>query len=135
VSELEQADTIVIGAPMYNLTIPSTLKAWLDQVIVIGRTAGEQPSAAGTPVVVVASRGGSYAPGTPREGFDFVETYLQKVLGGMLGLSVEFIVPELTMARVNPAMAALADRADASRARAHEDAAARGKGLAAQLAA
>jgi len=135
VSELEQADVIVIGAPMYNLTIPSTLKAWLDQVIVVGRTAGEKPSAAGTPVVVVASRDGSYAPGTPREGFDFVQTYLEKVLGGMLGLSVEFIVPELTMARVNPAMAALVEQADASRARAHEDAAARGKGLAAQLAA
>ena len=135
VSEFEQADVILIGAPMYNLGITSTLKAWLDQVIVMGRTAGENPSAAGTPVVVVASRGGSYAPGTPREGFDFVQNYLEKVLGGLLGLSIEFVVPELTMARVNPAMAALVEQADASRAKAHADAAARGKELAASLAA
>ena len=135
IAELEQADAILIGAPMYNLSVPSSLKAWLDQVILMGRTAGESRSAAGTPAVVVASRGGSYAPGTPREGFEFVQNYLEKVLGDLLGLQVEFIVPELTMARVNPAMSALVDQADASRTRAHEDAAAKGKELAAALAA
>lgn len=47
VAELEQADAVLIGAPMYNFAIPSTLKAWLDQVIVMGRTAGpESPSRA-----------------------------------------------------------------------------------------
>lgn len=65
IEELEQADAVLIGAPMYNFSIPSTLKAWLDNVILPGRTAGENPSAKGTPVTVVASRGGSYAPGTP----------------------------------------------------------------------
>ncbi|QMU75764.1 FMN-dependent NADH-azoreductase [Streptacidiphilus sp. PB12-B1b] len=135
ISELEQADAIVIGAPMYNLGVPSTLKAWLDQVVLMGRTAGENPSAAGTPTVVVASRGGSYAPGTPREGFEFVQNYLEKLLSGLLGLKVEFIVPELTMARSNPAMAELVDKADASRAQAHEDAKAKAKELAIQLAA
>jgi FMN-dependent NADH-azoreductase len=134
-AELEEADAVLIGAPMYNFTIPSALKAWLDQVIIMGRTAGEKPSAAGTPVVVVASRGGSYAPGTPREGFEFVQTYLEKVLNGMLGLDVEFIVPELTLARTNPAMADLIDLADASKAKAHEDAAAKAKELAGRLAA
>ncbi|MCQ4042187.1 FMN-dependent NADH-azoreductase [Streptantibioticus rubrisoli] len=134
-AELEEADAILIGAPMYNFTIPSTLKAWLDQVIIMGRTAGEKPSAAGTPVVVVASRGGSYAPGTPREGFEFVQTYLEKVLGGGLGLDVEFIVPELTLARTNPAMADLIELADASKAKAHEDAATKAKALASRLAA
>lgn len=129
--ELEGADTVLIGAPMYNFTIPSTLKAWIDQVGVTGRTMGENPSAAGTPAVVVASRGGSYAPGTPREGFEFVQTYLEKALGGLLGLDVEFIVPELTMARSNPAMAELVELADASSAKAHEDAARRAKELSA----
>ena len=135
VTELEQADAVLIGAPMYNFTISSTLKSWLDRVIVVGRTAGENGTVAGTPTVVVASRGGSYAPGAPRESFEFVQNYLGKVLNGMLGLEVEFIVPELTLARVNPAMASLIDQADASRAKAHEDAANRGKELAAQLAA
>ncbi|CAM5238833.1 FMN-dependent NADH-azoreductase [Streptomyces canarius] len=57
IEELERADAVLIGAPMYNYTIPSTLKAWLDNVILFGRTAGETPSAKGTPVTVVASRG------------------------------------------------------------------------------
>ncbi|MGP3998534.1 FMN-dependent NADH-azoreductase [Streptomyces sp. 8N706] len=134
-TELEQADAVLIGAPMYNFTIPSTLKAWLDHVILMGRTAGDAPSAAGTPVTVVASRGGSYGPGTPREGFEFVQTYLQKVLGDLLGLEVDFIVPELTFARSNPAMADLVELADASRAKAHEDATKKAKALASRLAA
>ncbi|MGW2184469.1 FMN-dependent NADH-azoreductase [Streptomyces sp. NPDC001719] len=134
--ELERADAVLIGAPMYNFSIPSSLKAWLDQVIIMGRTAGvETPSAAGTPTTVVASRGGSYAPGTPREDAEFVTTYLGKVLGDMLGLDVDFIVPELTLAHSVPAMAGLVDKADASRAQAHEDAAAKGKETAARFAA
>ena len=133
--EIEQADLILIGAPMYNFTIPSTLKTWLDQVIIAGRTVGETPSAKGTPTVVVASRGGSYAPGTPREGFEFVQNYLEKALGDFLGLDVEFIVPELTAARTNPAMAGLIEKADASRAKAHENAAAKAKELTSRLAA
>lgn len=47
VAELERADAVLIGAPMYNFSIPSTLKAWLDQVIVMGRNAGpDSPSRA-----------------------------------------------------------------------------------------
>ncbi|WP_063041676.1 FMN-dependent NADH-azoreductase [Nocardia pseudovaccinii] len=133
-TELEQADAIVAGAPMYNYTIPSTLKAWLDHIIILGRTAGELPSAAGTPTVVVASRGGGYGPGTPRESFEFVTTYLEKTLGDTLGLDVEFIIPELTMAPHVPAMADLIDMSHASRHKAHEDAAARAKILAAKAA-
>lgn len=137
ISELEQADAILIGAPMYNFTIPSTLKAWLDHVILMGRTAGASQSAAGKPAVVVASRGGGYGPGTPRESFEFVQTYLEKALGkeGALGLDVTFVVPELTLAATNPAMADLADAAKESRAKAHESATALGKELAARLAA
>ncbi|MBY8888099.1 NAD(P)H-dependent oxidoreductase [Streptomyces sp. PTM05] len=133
--ELERADAVLIGAPMYNFTIPSTLKAWLDQVILMGRTSGENPSAKGTPAIVVASRGGGYGPGTPRESFEFVTTYLDKALNGALGLDVEFIIPELTLARVNPAMAELVELADASAAKAHETATTRAKELAARLAA
>ncbi|MCX5211782.1 NAD(P)H-dependent oxidoreductase [Kitasatospora sp. NBC_00240] len=130
-AELEQADAVVIGTPMYNFTIPSSLKAWLDQVIVMGRTAGAQPSAAGTPVTVVASRGGSYGPGSPRESFEFVTTYLDKVLTGMLGLEVDFIVPEFTLAPVQPELAAFVEHARASRAQALQDAEAKAKALAA----
>ncbi|MFE7166774.1 FMN-dependent NADH-azoreductase [Streptomyces sp. NPDC057616] len=135
IEELERADAVLIGAPMYNFSIPSTLKAWLDSVLLLGRTAGENPSAKGTPAVVVASRGGSYAPGTPREGYEFVQNYLEAVLGGALGLNLEFIVPELTMAARNPAMSALVPLYEASRDRAFAQAAALAEELAEQLAA
>ncbi|MEW2514466.1 NAD(P)H-dependent oxidoreductase [Streptomyces sp. NPDC046870] len=135
IEELEQADAVLIGAPMYNYTIPSTLKAWLDNVILFGRTAGETPSAKGTPVTVVASRGGSYAPGTPREGYEYVQNYLTAVLADALGLDLDFIVPELTMAPQNPAMAELIPLYEASRDQAHAAAADKAKQLAERLAA
>ncbi|MEV7321757.1 NAD(P)H-dependent oxidoreductase [Streptomyces sp. NPDC093970] len=135
IEELEQADAILIGAPMYNFTIPSTLKAWLDNVILMGRTGGDDPSAKGTPVTVVASRGGSYAPGTPRETFEYVQNYLSAVLSGGLGLEVDFIVPELTMAPHVPAMAELVPLYEASRDRSLQDAADRAKDIAGRLAA
>ncbi|WP_019547692.1 FMN-dependent NADH-azoreductase [Streptomyces sulphureus] len=134
-TELEQADAVLIGAPMYNFTIPSTLKSWLDQTILMGRTtATEKPSAAGTPTTVVASRGGGYGPGTPRESFEFVLNYLEKMLGeGGFQLDLEFIVPELTLAEGNPAMAELVGLARESRAKAHESATARGKEIASRF--
>ncbi|AOR30125.1 FMN-dependent NADH-azoreductase [Streptomyces fodineus] len=135
IEELEQADAVLIGAPMYNYSIPSTLKAWLDNVILIGRTAGETQSAKGTPVTVVASRGGAYGPGTPREGYEYVQNYLTAVLADALGLDIDFIVPELTMAPQNPAMSELVPLYEASRDRALEEAAAKARQLAERLAA
>ncbi|MFD8651421.1 FMN-dependent NADH-azoreductase [Streptomyces mirabilis] len=135
IEELEQADAVLIGAPMYNFSIPSTLKAWLDNVLLLGRTAGETPSAQGTPVIVVASRGGSYAAGTPREDYEFVQNYLEAVLKNTLGLDLDFIVPELTMAPRRPAMSELVPLYEASRKRAFEDATAKARQLAERLAA
>ncbi|SFG58277.1 FMN-dependent NADH-azoreductase [Streptomyces mirabilis] len=135
IEELEQADAILIGAPMYNYSIPSTLKAWLDNVLLLGRTAGETPSAQGTPVIVVASRGGSYAPGTPRADYEFVQNYLEAVLKNTLGLDLDFIVPELTMAPRSPAMSELVPLYEASRKRAFEDATTKAEQLAERLAA
>ncbi|MEU9736775.1 NAD(P)H-dependent oxidoreductase [Streptomyces sp. NPDC048002] len=135
IEELERADAVLIGAPMYNLTIPSTLKAWLDNVILFGRTAGETPSAKGTPVTVVASRGGSYAPGTPKEEYEYVQTYLRATLADMLALDLDFIVPELTMAPHNPAMASLIPLFESSREQALQAAGTKGQNLAERLAA
>jgi FMN-dependent NADH-azoreductase len=134
IEELEQADAVLIGAPMYNFSIPSTLKAWLDSVLLLGRTAGETPSAQGAPVVVDASRGGSYAPGTPREGYEFVQNYLEAVLRGTLGLDLDLIVPELSMAPRNPGMSELVPLYEASRDRAFGDATTKAKELAERLA-
>jgi FMN-dependent NADH-azoreductase len=134
-AELEAADVVVIGAPMYNFGIPSTLKAWLDHVIIMGRTAGETSTVAGKKVVVVASRGGAYGSGTPREGMDFAAPYLQSVLTGLLHVDVHVITPELTLAKVNPAMAELIPLADASREQALAQAADKAQELAALVAA
>jgi FMN-dependent NADH-azoreductase len=99
VSELLQADTIVIGAPMYNFTIPAPLKAWIDQVVRVGKTVlfgagGPEGLLQGKKVFVVTSRGGAFRPGTPAERFDYQEPYLRHVLG-FIGLTdVTFIHAE-----------------------------------------
>ncbi|WP_052847531.1 FMN-dependent NADH-azoreductase [Streptomyces avicenniae] len=134
-AELESADAVLLGAPLYNYSIPSVLKAWLDHVIVIGRTAGETSTIAGKPVTVVTSRGGSYAEGTPMAGNDYAQPYLAWLLEGALQLDATFIVPELTLAHLVPAMAPLRDKAKASADRAHDSARATAKELAARLAA
>lgn len=133
IEELERADAVLIGAPMYNLAIPSTLKAWLDNVVLMGRTAGNAQSVKGTPVTVVASRGGAYGPGTPREGYEYVQNYLSAILTDFLGADLDFIVPELTMAPVNPDMADLVPLFEASRERALDEAATKAKQLAQRL--
>jgi len=84
--EFLAADVVVIGAPMYNFTIPTQLKAWFDRVLVAGKTfaytaEGPKGLAGGKRVIIVSTRGGLYTPGAPAEAFDFQETYLRAVLG------------------------------------------------------
>ncbi|WP_433269396.1 FMN-dependent NADH-azoreductase [Actinosynnema sp. CS-041913] len=122
-AELEEADTIVIGAPMYNFSVPSSLKAWLDWILVPELFVDQETGVGALTekrVVVVTARGGSYAPGTPRHGFDFQEPYLRAVFA-MLGLDrdLEFVHAELTHAHVTPRLAQFRDQADASRQDAH----------------
>lgn len=96
--EFLAADIVVIGAPMYNFGIPSQLKAWIDRVIVAGKTfryteAGPEGLAGDKRVIVASSRGGVYSTG-PAAGLDFQENYLRSVLG-FIGLTdVEFIRAE-----------------------------------------
>lgn len=136
IEEAESADAILLGAPMYNYAVASNLKAWLDHVIAVGRTAmAENPTLAGKPVTVVTSRGGSYRAGTPEEGNDYVEPYLRMVLADKLGTKPEFIVPELTLAPVTPAMSSLVPLFEESRTSALDAARSHAKELAARLAA
>ena len=95
VEEVERANVIVITAPMYNFSIPSTLKAWIDHIARAGRTfrysaAGPEGLLKGRKVFIVTGRGGIYSDG-PAKGMDFQEPYLQAMLG-FLGLDdVTFI--------------------------------------------
>jgi FMN-dependent NADH-azoreductase len=135
IEELEQADTVLIGAPMYNLSVPSSLKAWIDNVVLMGRTAMGAATLKGKPVTVIASRGGAYGPGTPRDGYDYVQNFLTGVFDMMLGMEIDFIVPELTGAAVDPNMSQLVHLYVASRARAHDEATTKARELASRLAA
>lgn len=99
VDEVRQADLLLLGTPMYNFTIPSTVKAWIDHITWPGLSF-DPASGQGlldTPAVVVISRGGAYGPSTPRADFNFQEPYLQKVLG-FVGIGpVEFVTAELRL--------------------------------------
>jgi FMN-dependent NADH-azoreductase len=91
IAEVEAADTIVLAAPMYNFSIPSTLKAWIDHVARRGRTfryseKGPEGLLKGKKVFVLAARGGVYSNGAPAAVLDFQEPYLRAVLG-FLGLT------------------------------------------------
>jgi FMN-dependent NADH-azoreductase len=78
------ADVIVIGTPMYNFAVPSQLKAWIDRILIAGKTfryteKGPEGLAGGKKVIVASSRGGIYAPGGPMAALDFQEPYLRTV--------------------------------------------------------
>ena len=99
IEELRAADTVVIGAPMYNFAIPSLLKAWIDQIVRIGKTFGygsngPQGLMGNKKAIVITARGGAYAKGAPGEKFDFQEPYLRHIFG-FIGLTdVTFIHAE-----------------------------------------
>jgi FMN-dependent NADH-azoreductase len=96
--EFLAADTIVIGAPMYNFTVPSQLKAWIDRIVIAGSTfryteKGPEGLAGGKRVIVAIARGGIYSAGSPTAAFEHVETYLRGVFN-MIGIEPEFVVAE-----------------------------------------
>ena len=94
--EFLAADIVVLGAPMYNFTIPSQLKAWIDRVLVAGKTfkysaAGVEGLAGNKRVIVAISRGGFYGAGTPAAVGEHLETYLRWVFGFIGVQNPEFI--------------------------------------------
>ncbi|MBS8226426.1 FMN-dependent NADH-azoreductase [Vannielia litorea] len=85
IDELKAADTLVIGAPMYNFGIPSTLKAWFDHVLRAGETfryteAGPEGLLKGKRAIALITRGGQYSEG-PGTAFDAQEPHLRTLLG------------------------------------------------------
>jgi FMN-dependent NADH-azoreductase len=114
--DFQAADVIVIGAPMYNFGVPTQLKAWVDRVVVAGKTfryteGGPQGLAGGKTVVIVASSGSIWAQNAPGE---HVETYLKFVFGfiGVTDVSVVraeglAISPENRQKGLNSALAAI----------------------------
>jgi FMN-dependent NADH-azoreductase len=97
--EFLAADIIVIGAPMYNFSVPSQLKAWIDRIAVAGKTFrytanGVEGLAGNKKVIVASSRGGFYGPDTPAAALDHQESYLRGMFGFLGITDVTFIRAE-----------------------------------------
>lgn len=98
IAEFLAADVIVVGAPMYNFSIPSQLKAWIDRVAAAGRTfkyteAGPVGLAGGKTVIVASTRGGLYSEG-PASAMDHQESYLKTVFAFLGITDVRFVRAE-----------------------------------------
>jgi FMN-dependent NADH-azoreductase len=98
INEFLAADIVVIGAPMYNFTIPTQLKAWIDRILTAGKTFrytehGPEGLAGGKRVIIASARGGIYSEG-PAATVDFQETYLKQVFGFIGIHDLEFVRAE-----------------------------------------
>ena len=97
--EFLAAGIVVLGAPMYNFTIPSQLKAWIDRILVAGKTfkysaQGVEGLAGNKRVIIAVSRGGFYGAGTPMAALEHLETYLRGVFGFIGVKNLEFIAAD-----------------------------------------
>ena len=97
--EFMASDVIVMGVPLYNLTVPSSLKAWIDRMLVAGKTfsygaSGVVGLARGKRVILLLARGGLYGEGSPNARHEHAETYLRSIFS-MIGVeNLEVIVAE-----------------------------------------
>jgi FMN-dependent NADH-azoreductase len=96
--EFLAADTIVIGAPMYNFTLPTQLKAWIDRIVVAGSTFqytanGPEGLATGKRVIIAMARGGFYDPASPAAALEHLESYLRGIFN-FIGIEPEFVAAD-----------------------------------------
>lgn len=93
------AGIVVIGAPVYNFAVPSQLKAWIDRIIVAGKTfryteKGPEGLAGDKRIILAVARGGFFGPGSPVAAFEHGETYLRSVFAFLGVTDLEVIVAE-----------------------------------------
>jgi FMN-dependent NADH-azoreductase len=98
-AEFQAADIIVIGVALYNFSIPSQLKAWLDRILVAGQTFryganGPEGLAGDKQAIVALARGNVYGEGTPYVSFEHAETLLRNVFGFIGLTNLEFVIAE-----------------------------------------
>jgi FMN-dependent NADH-azoreductase len=96
--EFLAADTVVIGAPMYNFTLPTQLKAWIDRIAIAGKTfrytdKGPEGLAGGKRVIIALARGGFYDEGSPAAALEHLETYLRGLFN-FIGIEPEFVAAD-----------------------------------------
>lgn len=132
-SELQGATGAVLALPLYNFGVSQHVKTWIDLALA-GAPLGTR-LLEGTPTVLVTTRGGSYAPGTPREGWDHNVDFLRRILVDIWGADLVVIEREFTLVGVNPALDEFTEVAALMHKDAEEAAAEAGSTLAARLAA
>jgi FMN-dependent NADH-azoreductase len=97
--EFQSSDIVVIGAPMYNFTVPTQLKAWIDRIVIAGKTfrysaeGAVERLAADKRVIIALSRGGFYGPESGMSASEHLETYLRAIFG-FIGIDPQIIVAE-----------------------------------------
>ena len=96
--EFLDADTVVIGAPMYNFTLSTQLKAWIDRILIAGHTfrytaTGPEGLAGGKRVIIALARGGFYDSNSPAASLEHLETYLRGVFN-FIGIEPEFVAAD-----------------------------------------
>ena len=96
--EFLAADIVVVGAPMYNFTLPTQLKAWIDRIVIAGKTFqygadGPEGLVKGKRVLIALARGGFYNEGSPAAGLEHLETYLRGVFN-FIGIEPEFVAAD-----------------------------------------
>lgn len=112
VDELVGADAVLLAIPLYNFGVSQHAKAWIDLVTTDPRTMSTEGGLLhGKPVVLVTVRGGSYAAGTPREGWDHSTPFLRRIIADVWGADLTVVEREFTLVGVNPALDQFADQA------------------------
>jgi len=99
VEEFLGADRYIFGVPMYNLNIPSTFKAYIDQIVRAGKTFAVGPNGyeglvKGKKALFITSSGGSFPAGSPMASYNFQEPYLRAIFGFMGVTDVQFVVAD-----------------------------------------
>jgi len=132
--QLIDADALLFAVPLYNFGVSQHFKSWVDLVICDPRmTAGVEPATAGKQAVLVTVRGGSYAQGTPREGWDHAIGWMCRILADVWKLDLKVVESEFTLAGVNPAFEQFTELAKGIRAAAEQTARDHGRSLAATI--
>jgi FMN-dependent NADH-azoreductase len=127
--ELVEADAYLFALPLYNFGISQHMKAWVDLVTTDPRMGPGSTVLEGRPAVLVMARGGSYAAGTPREGWDHASGWMRRILADVWQLDLTEVETEFTLAHVNPALSDFRQLADELRAKAEAAAAVAGRQL------
>ena len=96
--EFLAADTVVVGAPMYNFTLPTQLKAWIDRLAIAGTTFrytenGPEGLVKDKRVIIALARGGFYGEGSPAAALEHLETYLRGMFN-FIGVEPEFVAAD-----------------------------------------